>query len=491
MKRDLVISRDALETRVAVLEDGRLAEYHLERPQDSTLTGNIYKARVVRVLPGMQSAFVDYGGEKSGFLFIDDAHPNSSRTHSPNIGDLVRPGSELTVQIEKEPGAHKGAKVTTNISLPGRYVVIFPGKSMVGVSHRVDGGGDRDKLKNLLQELVPDGFGIVARTAAGDATREEIQQDIAALVEQWRAIQKQAAKAPVPSLLHGELDLPLRIVRDFLPEGLNGITCDNEPLFAAIQEYVSQANATPVPPVELHRAVPPVADRFGIDDEIRSALSRRVWLKSGGYLVIDHGEAMTAIDVNTGKNTGKNDFEETLTRTNLEAAGEIARQLRLRNVGGIVVIDFIDMKEAANRDRVRAALAAAVAKDRARCTITGISELGLVQMTRKRVRDSLSARMEDLCPCCEGSGRILSGVTIARDVIRQLQRELAAGNGPHLLVHAHTSVVDRLTGPDLAGIEELEQRHGVRVTFKPVEAFHPERFEVLKGREEDRGKRRR
>lgn len=490
MKRELLISRDALETRVAVMENGRLAEYHVDRPQDRTLTGNIYKARVARVLPGMQSAFVDYGEEKTGFLFIDDAHPGSNRDTTPNIGDLLRPGQEILVQVEKEPGIQKGAKVTTNLSLPGRYAVLFPGKAMTGISHRIGTDEDRSKLKTLLQELCPPDCGLVARTAANEASREELERDVRDLASLWEKIRVRAKTSPVPGLIHGEQEMPLRVLRDFLPEGVDLVVCDDADLVNSITAWLDEAKPARKPAVEHHGVLQPLSDRYGLEDEIASALSRRVWLRSGGYLVIDHGEALTAIDVNTGKNTGKNDFEETITRTNLEAAAEIARQLRLRNTGGIVVIDFIDMKDPGNREKVRTKLSETLALDRARCTITGISDLGLLQMTRKRVRDSLSARLEDLCPCCEGTGKVLSAATTSRNTLRQLRREISSGNGPALTVQAHPSVVDRLTGPDIPGIEELEKRTGARISFKPVETFHPERFDIVKTRDGAPSKRR-
>ncbi len=478
MNREILLLRDALETRAAVFENGGLVEFQADRPQDSALTGNIYKGRVVRVLPHLQSAFVDIGEDRTAYLFADDALPaDAPKQAAPNIADLVRQGQEILVQVEKEPALHKGAKLTAQIALPGRFVVLFPGKSLAGVSHRVADEAGRARLRELLQELAPQGFGLVARTAAGAASREEIAADIAELVSVWEQVQKKAKTAPVPSLVHGELDLPLRVVRDFLPDGFSRVVCDSEPLFDSVKAFVAAARPDLAGTVELQKSPDPAGDVFGLDDQLRKALARRVWLKSGGYLVIDTGEAMTAIDVNTGKNTGKNNFEDTVRRTNLEAAAEIARQLRLRNTGGIVVIDFIDMKEAQSREQVSAAFSGALAKDRARCTITRISELGLVEMTRKRHRDSLTAQLEDLCPCCEGSGRVLSAATTARDLLREVRRE-ARRLGPAILVRAHPSVVDRLTGPDLSGVEELEQRMSVRLRFRAVEGQHPEKFDL-------------
>ncbi|MCW5827883.1 MAG: Rne/Rng family ribonuclease [Deltaproteobacteria bacterium] len=483
MKRELVISHDRLETRVAVIEDGRLAEYHTERPQDAGLTGNIYRGRVVRVLPGMQAAFVDIGVERPAYLFAGDAQPEGPRGQQRLIEDIVRPGCEILVQVEKEPGPAKGAKVSTRIALAGRYVVLFPGRPVFGVSHRVNGDDDRSRLKETLAALAPEGSGLIARTAAHEADPAAIAADVAELSAEWRSIEQRSQSGPVPAVIYRPPELALRIVRDFIEPGIAAVICDSEPLMLSMKELVGRLKPALLPVMELHRGLEPAADRFGLDDDIRLALARRVWLRSGGYLVIDSGEAMTAIDVNTGKHTGKRDFEETITRTNLEAAREIARQLRLRNLGGIIVIDFIDMQKTENRERVRKELSDALAADRARCTITRISELGLVEMTRKRVRDSLTAQLEDVCSCCEGTGRTISPLTVARDILRQVRRSAAKGLGPNVVVHAHPAVVDRLTGADLPGVEELEAAAGLRLAFKGIEAFHPERFEVMPGRE--------
>ena len=431
MQNEIIINAELGETRVALLENGLFAELHIERERDKSVVGNVVKGRVSRVLPGMQAAFVDIGLEKAAFLYVGDYFESTfetgddgegggrgrrsggrggrgSRSAPPRIDTVLHEGQEIIVQIAKEPIGTKGARITSNISIPGRHLVLTPWSRRVGVSRRIGSDKERRRLREIVERLRPPQLGFIIRTA-GDGVREaDLQADIRYLATVWAAIQKRNADKSAPAILYSEHDLPLRIVRDLAGPDTKRIVADEKSVYESIQHFVDRFVAEPKPQIELYEETLPIFDRFGLEHQIHANLERKVWLKSGGSLVIDKSEALTSIDVNTGRFVGKRDLEETVLKTNLEAVQEVARQLRFRNLGGLIIIDLIDMESSGNRDKVYRALQEALRFDKARTNILKISELGLVEMTRKRTRENLVQTLCEPCSHCEGRSYVLS-----------------------------------------------------------------------------------
>jgi ribonuclease G len=499
LEKEIVISFDGAEPRVAIFEDGQLVEVYIERPQSQRIVGNVYKGRVQNVLPGMQAAFVDIGLERNAFLFVDDAYPpkteeldealpeagdeeppRPARSRSKaSIRELVREGQELIVQIAKEPFGTKGARVTRHITLPGRYLVLMPTVNYVGVSRRIQDEAERERLKQLVQRLRPRGLGFIVRTVAEGRSEEELREDAEFLRRTWQTLRARAAKVKAPSLLYRDLDLVQRIMRDQLTPNVTRIQVDSAEEYARLQEFLAGFAPEAKPLLELHR------DRQrslfavrGVDDEIERALGRRVGLPSGGYLVIDQMEALTAIDVNTGRFTGSTDLDDTVFQTNLEACREIARQLRLRDIGGIIIVDFIDMEVAEHRRKVVAALEEACKPDHSRPVVLGLTQLGLVEMTRKKARQSLRDLLTKPCPYCEGRGRVLSEDTASRRVRAEIRRILANSDAEAILVEVHPSVAALLIGAGGANLKELERETGRTIFVRGAEDVHVEKMNV-------------
>ncbi|KLU63158.1 ribonuclease G [Peptococcaceae bacterium CEB3] len=409
--REIILQGQAEKLRAALFEDNGLVEVFEGDESGGGLVGNIYLGRVENVLPGMQAAFVDIGLEKNAFLYVGDAVPphtldEEERPVVPpdvRVEQVLRPRQQLLVQIMKEPVGNKGARVTTNLTLPGRYTVLVPQVDYVGVSRKILDPEERERLRSLAAEVRPDRMGVVVRTLAQGAAREEIREDLGRLAGLWRRLREKKSTAPVPGLLHRDLELILRLVRDLVDQEVTKIIADRE----EVAEVMREALADIGHPASRAVSVDPsgsLFSRYGVDDEVRKALRPKVWLKSGGYLVVNSTEALVAIDVNTGKYVGKRSLAETVLRTNLEAAKEVARQLRLRNLGGIIIIDFIDMDAAADQERVLQALEEACLPDRIKCHILGLTQLGLVEMTRKKVGRTLAARFTKPCQACDGHG---------------------------------------------------------------------------------------
>ncbi|HEX6641084.1 MAG TPA: Rne/Rng family ribonuclease, partial [Thermoanaerobaculia bacterium] len=442
MSREIVINATRHESRIAVLDEGQVVELWVERTRHRTIVGNIYKGRVTKVLPGMQSAFVDLGLERDAFLYvsdvIEDLEEFESETpeelhldrtvddmqpHRPeaSISDLLREGQEIVVQVSKDTIAGKGARITSHITLPGRFLVYMPTVNHVGVSRRIESEEERTRLKEMLERIRPPGHGgFIVRTAGEGRVEEEFLADLRYLTDLWEQIKRRAEKSSAPNAIHHDLDLVLRTIRDVLSAEFKSVWVDSVDQYQRIVEFLDQIQPQLVSRVRLYRRDEPIFDEFGVEAEIAKALKSKVWLKSGGYIVINQTEALVAIDVNTGKYVGKKNLEETVFRTNLEAAKEIVRQIRLRDLGGIIVLDFIDMEEPANRQRLFEALENEIRKDRSKTKILQISEFGLIEMTRKRVRQSLERSLTQACPYCGGSGRIKSNTTIALEVWREL-----------------------------------------------------------------------
>ncbi len=484
MFKEIVVSVSDEETRVAVLEDRIPVELYIERSVTQRLVGNIYKGRVENVLPGMQAAFVDIGLEKNAFLYVEDAMPSrppeghgQGSVMGTNICDVVKQGQEVIVQIVKEPIGTKGPRVTTHITLPGRYLVIMPTVDYIGISRRIENERERDRLKELAARVKPDNMGVIVRTVAEGTDEEELRQDVTLLTKIWRKIIHRSSHGPVPNLLHRDLELIQRIMRDVFSEDVDRLTIDSRPEYEKILDLLDITGPRLKFKIFLDEREN-IFSGYGIDQDLEKALKRKVWLKCGGYLVIDQAEALTAIDVNTGKFVGTTNLEDTVLRTNLDAAVEIARQLRLRNIGGIIIVDFIDMQKEDHRKKVLQALEEEIRKDKTKANILGITQLGLVEMTRKKVRPSLSEVMQRPCPYCEGKGKVLSEETVGiqfKNYICQLARQTPADT---ILVEANPLVAARLIGSGGANLRELEQRTGKNLYIRGSQGQHIESVNV-------------
>jgi ribonuclease G len=488
-KREVVISVDAGEQRVAVLEDGKVAEVYLERPERRSIAGNIYLGVVDNVLPGMEAAFVEIGLEKNGFLYVDEivVPELEGKRHGKRIQDLISRGEQLLVQAVKDPMKTKGARLTTEISLPGRFLVYVPNGEGVGVSRRLE-DAERQRLKEIIREIAPKTGGVIVRTAAEGASAEDVERDLVFLERLWKHIQGRAEGAKAPQLVYQEAELPLRIVRDLFAGDFVAATIDHERTYKRIVGYLKKTSPHMLERVHRYKDKAPLFELHGIDKEIESTLHRRVDLPSGGYLVFDYAEAFTVVDVNTGRFVGSRSkgsssrLEDTITKNNLEAVTEVVRQLRLRDIGGIIVIDFIDMANPKNRELVEAALRTELERDRTKTYVVEISPLGLVEMTRQKVTEGPREILTRKCDVCHGDGILVSDQTVALEMERKL-RNLAAG-GPRVQafkVALHPRVLALLVGPGgsrLAEIEEMARRR-----FYLVEAegdhVHLDHFDVL------------
>lgn len=491
VKNELLISSNPFEKRVALVEGGRLAEFYVERPSDRGITGNIYKGKVVRVLPGMQSAFIECGLARTTFLHVTDIKESfkdldeleeeelkaSSGGGGGRIQDLLKEGQEIVVQVAKEPIGTKGARVTSYISLPGRYLVLMPTYNKVAISRRIESDKERRRLKDIVNKLREKGYGFIIRTVCEGMKAEEIRADMEYLIKLWQSVERRKFAAPSPSLLYEEPDLTLRTIRDLFSSDIARLVIDSKEEYDRAMDFIDEFLPHLRDRVEFYDGAEEIFDAHGIEIELADALERKVWLRSGGHIVIDQMEALTAIDVNTGKYVGKRSSEHTILKTNLEAVQEVVYQLRLRNIGGIIVIDFIDMAKSADREKVYNALKLALKADKARTNILKISELGIVEMTRKRVRESLSQSLCEPCPYCEGNGLVRSKETIIMEIYRELARELPQTKKKTMLF-VSPSVAERLED-DPSVIGDLEKRFGKKINIKPVDRFHQERFEVF------------
>lgn len=498
MDSEILINVTFDEIRVGLVEGGQLVEFYVERKRDASLVGNIYKGKVVKVLPGMQSAFVDIGLEKAAFLYVTDIHSgidefapfleeeekvNSIELVSKKgkseltIDELIQEGQEILVQVSKDPIGTKGARVTSYVTLPGRYLVLMPNVEHIGISRRISDESERTRLRLIVENIKPKGFGLIIRTASEGSAEEELRKDLDFLLLLWENIQKKKDRVSAPALIYSDLDLVFRSVRDLMIQDVKRLVVDSVEEYERIKDFVKTYFEKLLGKIELYEGIEPIFDAYGIELDISRALGRKVWLKSGGYIVIDQTEAMTVIDVNTGKFVGKEELEDTILKTNLEAVKEIAYQIRLRNLGGIIIVDFIDMEKHENRERVFNAFVDAMKKDRAKNTISHISELGLIQMTRKRVRESLGRTLCETCPYCEGKGFVKSSHTICYEIFRKIKRIVKHG-GERIIVTAHPSVAELLSDEERAGIEDIENKYNVKITIRESRNLHQENYEV-------------
>jgi ribonuclease G len=485
-KRELLVSVDVGEQRVAVLEDDKVAEVYLERPERRSIAGNIYLGTVDNVLPGMEAAFVEIGLEKNGFLYVDEivVPELEGKRHGKKIQDLISRGQQIMVQAVKDPMKTKGARLTTEISLPGRFVVFVPNGEGLGVSRRLD-DDERNRLKDILKAIAPKKGGVIVRTAAEGASAEDIERDLVFLQRLWKTIETQAKDAGPPALVYQEAELPLRVTRDLFTEDFERALIDDDRAFKRVVGYLKKTSPHMVERVTRYKEKPPLFEAYGVDEEIRSTLSRRVDLPSGGYLIFDYAEAFTVIDVNTGRFVGSRSkssgarLEDTITKNNLEAVKEVVRQLRLRDIGGIIVIDFIDMANPKNRATVEEALRTELERDRTKTYVVEISPLGLVEMTRQNVTEGPREIITMKCPTCGGDGIVVSPATAAVDAERKL-RALAAGSRTQAYrVELPAKVASILAGPGAARLRELEAQTKRRFFLEGRDDIHADHFAVL------------
>ncbi|HEY8011354.1 MAG TPA: ribonuclease G [Rudaea sp.] len=490
MSEEILINVTPRETRVAVVENGMLQEVHIERALRRGYVGNIYRGRVSRVMPGMQAAFVEAGLERAAFLHANDivrALPTlivegaeNGPVPTPPISELVHEGQDIVVQVVKDPIGSKGARLTTHLSIPSRYLVLLPYAKMIGVSVRIEDESERARLKELLLELTgEEHLGYIVRTNAEGQTREALAEDVAYLGRVWQSIRDNMASVGVGQRVYEDLSLPLRALRDLMRSDVEKLRVDSHETFDKTVSFTRQFMPELAERIEHYSGERPIFDLYGVEDEIQRALKKEVPLKSGGYLIIDQTEAMTTIDVNTGAFLGHRNLEETVYKTNLEAAQAAARQLRLRNLGGIIIIDFIDMIDAEHKRQVLRFLEKALVKDHAKTTVYEMSHLGLVEMTRKRTVESLERQLCEPCPACEGRGSVKTSETITYEIFREITRAVRQFDAEKLLVLAAPRVVARILDEESAAVAELEEFTGKTIRFQPEEHYAQEQYDVV------------
>ncbi|MGH2427064.1 MAG: Rne/Rng family ribonuclease [bacterium] len=494
MSKEIIANIEPFETRVAILEDGQLVNLFVERGEP--LAGNIYKGRVANVLPGMDAAFIDIGLERNAFLHVGDVRAQRLAGEEVDdsfgrgaIAQRLRVGQEILVQVTKEPMGTKGARVTTYVALPAYYLVLMPTVNYVGVSRRIERDQERRRLRQLADKLRPKGMGVIVRTAAEGASEKDLADDIQFLLQVWSRVEERSKNSRAPALVYQDLRLIRRVVRDLFTDDVSRFLIDSPEEFQRVQDLVASFAPKLKSRISLHRASEPVFEALGVERELEKALRRKVWLRSGGYIVIDRTEALTVIDVNTGKYVGKTDLATTIFRTNLEAVGEIVRQITLRDIGGIILVDFIDMENESHRQRVMQAVNEAVRKDRSKIHIIDLTGLGLVEITRKRVYQDLEEIMRIPCPYCEGRGRVLSPETMSMRTRREVRRLMRTASAAALLVEVHPDVYKELFRDGPSWVRQLEEQTGRRLTIRGRDGMHLERMRVVEGeRVEDLGR---
>jgi ribonuclease G len=488
--REILVSAASDETRVAVVEDGVVVEFYVERPSSQKIAGSIFLGRAMNVLPGMQAAFIDIGEEKNAFLYVDDAllPPNLddsdeeipvSRRKNRSITDLVKQGQDIMVQVVKEAIGTKGARVTRHVTFPGRYLVLMPTVNYTGVSRRITGEEERQRLRKIARSIKPKDMGLIIRTVAQGKSEEELKRDLDFLLKVWDKVQKRARSAKAPALIHQDLGLVFRVVRDELNQNTTRLLVDDVHTYGKILDLLDSVSPEMKDRVIFYRDREyPLFQLYGVEAAIDKALQRQVWLKSGGYLVIDKTEALTVIDVNTGRYVGNKNLSDTVFKINIEACKEIARQLRLRDIGGIIVVDFIDMDVPAHRQKLIEELEKELRRDHTKTVVVGLTGLGLVEITRKKVRQSIDATMMRMCPYCGGKGTVMSEETVAARVRREIRRVLANSSCEAILVEVNPGVASYLIGPGGQNLRELEKETGRNIFIRGAESLHLEEMNV-------------
>jgi len=493
MSEEILVNVTPRETRVAVVETGMLQELHIERGWSRGVVGNIYKGKVQRVMPGMQAAFVDIGLERAAFLHAGDvvkpaqiASEEGGEAPLPPaptrpITELLREGQEIVVQVVKDPIGTKGARLTTQLSIPSRYLVLLPRTRVVGVSARIEDEAERMRLKSHVTAMAPADamHGYIVRTNAESQPEEAIAEDIAYLNRAWALIEEKSKSSRVGERVYEDLNLPLRAVRDLMRRDVEKVKVDSRETCERLRSFAAAYMPGLAEKIEHYTGERPIFDLYGVEDEIQRALDKQVPLKSGGYLVIDQTEAMTTVDINTGSFLGQRNLEETVYRTNLEAAQSVARQLRLRNLGGIIIIDFIDMTDAEHKRQVLRQLEKALARDHAKTTVYDFSPLGLVEMTRKRTTESLQRQLSEPCHECGGRGTLKTPETVTYEIFRDIVRQVRQFDAQRLLVIASPKVVARITDEESAAVAELEEFLGKSIRFQAEDQYAQEQFDVV------------
>jgi ribonuclease G len=507
MYKQLIINVSDHETRVALLEDGTIVELYVDRGDDFDVAGNIYKGKVLRVLPGMQAAFVDIGLNQAAFIYVDDIYkhdldeyerifqidveePQAEPENNPEpvlyegrrsfqIEELISEGQEVLAQVVKSPIGTKGARISSFISLPGRFLVLMPKSDHVGISRRIENEAERERLRNSVINLRTNSQGYIVRTAAEGEPEEKLASEMSFLNNLWANIQKKYEKAPTPSILHKEISVSLRAVRDLLIHEVEKLVIDSKPTYEAVLSFLNTYMPSLKDHVVLYDGSEPVFDAYNLEGDISRALKRKVWLKSGGYITIELTEALVAVDVNTGRYVGKHNLEETILKTNLEAVKEIAYQIRLRDIGGIIIIDFIDMDKKVNQEKVFNALTEALEKDKSKTHVLPMSEMGLIQMTRKRTREPLTRILCEPCYYCDGEGYIISKQSICYTIFRDILRESPDMNGIRLTLRVNPQIAELLHGEENHLITALEKAIGKQIVIYPNTTYHLEEFDIF------------
>lgn len=507
MSTEILINSRKYEVRIAIVENGNLSEFHLQRPTEKGLIGNIYKGKVVRVLPGMQAAFINIGLERTGFLYVDDVYLSQNefdstimgrehemdrssfpailpendlrRTKGMNIEDLLKEGQDIIVQVSKDPIGSKGARLTCHITLPGRNLVFIPLTEHIGISRKIDDEEVREKLKALIEKLRPEGTGFIVRTVAEFASAEELEADMEFLLLLWDEILDVAASSAVPALIYEDLDITFRSVRDLFTHDVDNLIIDDSDAFEKLLAFVKNYAPQLQDKISLYEDDTPLFEAHGIDAEVNRATEKKVWLRSGGYIIIESTEALSVIDVNTGRFVGKNNLNETIFKTNMEAAKEIAYQLRLRNIGGIIIIDFIDMDSEDHREELFSYFKEQVKNDKSRINILKLSEFGLVQMTRKRSSENLTQLMCEPCHYCAGEGILKSRRTICYDIFRKIHRNAERTGGFSITLRVHPRIADMLNKEERDNLLQLENDTQKKLIVVPVKELHIEKYDII------------
>ena len=494
MHTQLVINSLSGETRIAVLEKSRLSEFFIERKTGSSMSGSVYKGKVEKIVPGVQAAFVDIGTGKSGFLSAEDVYeeslselfleegdaPRPSRKNRQPIQDVLREGQDVMVQVVKEPTGTKGPKLTCHVGIPGKYLVLLPTADAVNVSRKITDAEQRKRFSEMMEKR-PRNMGFILRTACGEAEEKDIRAEMKSLAAKWRRIRKKYESSKPPRKLYEESSVSVRVVRDVMGNGLKKIVVDSPKTHAEISKYFSDGIGRGNFRVDLYDRNEPIFERYGIESQIEKMYRRQAWMKSGGYLVIDEAEGLTVIDVNSGRLVGEEAHEQTILKTNREAAVEAARQIRLRNLVGIIVIDFIDMQSQKSRRKIESLFSEEMKKDKARSTIQRISAFGVVQLTRRRVRESVLSDLTETCDACGGSGRVKSVYTTCYEILRDLDRRAGGKGGVELTVHADGKVIAKIREIEGKSVRKMQRERGVRIRFRETEGS-PEKFSVAEER---------
>ena len=497
---EIAINITPQETRAAVLENKVVTELYVDRARKKDFVGNVYKGKVVKVLPGMQAAFIDIGLERAAFMHVSDLSvgtepgdilvesdedekgpefPRPRRQTVRPIQELLEEDQELVVQISKGPIGTKGPRVTSYCSLPGRFLVLMPNVDHIGISRRIAEEEERSRLKDIMKRIREPGFGYIVRTVSEGVSEEDLKADVGFLTAMWQDIVKKQDHHPAPAALHTDLDLTLRVVRDLFTKNVKRLLIDSKEACEAVKEFVRRYLPAQTSRIFHYDKDESLFDHLGIELEISRALSRKVWLKSGGHIVIDHTEAMTVIDVNTGRYVGKRDQEETILRNNLEAAREIAYQIKLRGIGGIIIIDFIDMERGRNRDKVYHVLVDAMGNDKARTRISRISDLGLIEISRERVREDLLRTLSDVCSDCDGRGYTRSALTVVYDIFRDIRRIGRAAGQQTVVIGAHPHIVDMLQDTEPEALEQLQREFQYQIMVNADPLLSLEQYDIV------------